>query len=91
MKDPKLQALRSFNADERGAPLSMWKVLHGLSPNDLNITFGKSGRLGIKAKLSTLPKQCKESAKSLYVPSFVVMVPRLLNAIPESVNGIFSA
>ena len=36
---------------ERYIIIHMWKVLHGLSPNDLNITFGESGRLGIKAKL----------------------------------------
>ena len=64
----------------------MWKVLHELSPNDLNITFGESGRLGIKAELPALPKLCKESAKSVYDSSFVVMGPRLWNAIPENVK-----
>ena len=61
----------------------MWKVLHDLSPNDLHITVGESGRLGIKAKLPALPRQCKTSAKSLYDSSFAVMGPRLWNAIPE--------
>ena len=66
----------------------MWKVLHDLSPIDLDITFGKSGRLGIKAKLPALPlpRQCKTSAKSLYDPSFAVMGPKLWNAIPENVK-----
>ena len=65
----------------------MWKVLHDLSPSDgLDITFGESGRLGIKAKLLELPRQCKTSAKSLYDSSFAVMGPRLWNAIPENVK-----
>ena len=71
---------------ERYIIIHMWKVLHDLSPNDLDITFGESGRLGIKAKLPALPRQCKTSAKSLYDSSFAVMGPRLWNAIPENVK-----
>lgn len=65
----------------------MWKVLNGLSPNDLNITFGDNSRLGIKAKIPALPKHCKDSAKTIYDVSFAVSGPRLWNAIPENVKS----
>ena len=51
---------------ERYIIIHMWKVLHDLSPNDLDISFGESGRVGIKAKLPALTRKCKTSAKSLY-------------------------
>ncbi len=69
----------------------MWKVLHRLSPNDLNITFGESGRLGIKGKLPALPKLCKESAKILYDSSFgrdgPPWAPLLLGELPRQWLG----
>jgi len=72
---------------ERYIIIHMWKVLNGLSPNDLNITFGDNSRLGIKAKIPALPKHCKDSAKTIYDVSFAVSGPRLWNAIPENVKS----
>ena len=42
------------NNNNNNNNIHMRKVLDDLSPNDLSITFGESGRLGIKAKLPAL-------------------------------------
>ena len=50
---------------------------------DLSLSFSDSKRLGIKANVPALPKNCKDSAKTLYDSSFAVNGPRLWNTIPD--------
>ena len=71
---------------ERYIIIHVWKILNGLSPNDLGLSFSDSKRLGIKANIPSLPRNCKDSAKTLYDSPFVVTGPRLWNSIPESVK-----
>ena len=51
---------------ERYSIIHMWKILSHHSPNDLNIQFTFSDRLGIKAKVPSLPRNSARSIKSLY-------------------------
>ena len=71
---------------ERYIIIHVWKILNGLTPNDLGLSFSDSKRQGIKANIPALPRNCKDSAKTLYDSSFAVTGPRLWNGIPESVK-----
>ena len=46
---------------ERYIIIHVWKTLNGLFPNDLGLSFRVNKRLGMKANLPALPKNCKEN------------------------------
>ena len=71
---------------ERYSIIHMWKILSHHSPNDLNIQFTFSDRLGIKAKVPSLPRNSARSVKSLYEKSFTIKGPKLWNILPKEVN-----
>ena len=71
---------------ERYSIIHMWKILTHHSPNDLNIQFTFSDRLGIKAKLQCIPRKSPRSIKSLYDKSFAIKGPKLWNILPKEVN-----
>ena len=73
---------------ERYIILQMWKLLHGLSPNDINVKFTNSSRRGITAHVPTLSKNAKTRHQSLYDNSFAVIGPRLWNTLPSSITTI---
>ena len=70
---------------ERYIIIHVWN-LNGLSHNDLGLSFRVNKRLGMKANLPALPKNCKDLAKTLYDSSFAVTGPKLWNSVPESVK-----
>ena len=72
---------------ERYSIMHMWKLLNHISPNDLNIQFTTSDRLGIKAKLQDSPKSSSRAMKSMYDRSFAIRGPRLWNILPKEVNS----
>ena len=73
---------------ERYIILQMWKILHGLCPNDINIQFSDPSRHGIKAKLPKLNRSSSQRHQSIYDNSFAVIGPRLWNTIPSNLPQI---
>ena len=67
--------------------LHMWKIMHKVSPNDINIEFKPPGRLGIKAKVPSIVKSCLRRHQTLYDGSFTVQGPRLWNCLPGSITN----
>ena len=73
---------------ERYIIIHMWKFLHGLSSNDLEVQFYQRSRFGT---LATVPSMCKGSSighQSNYDSSFGVMGPKLWNAIQYNLNEL---
>ena len=68
---------------ERYTVLHMFKILHDLAPNDINITFTNSERRGVCANVPTLSRSAKPRCQSLYDSSFAVYAPRLWNTLPK--------
>jgi hypothetical protein len=73
---------------ERYTILQMWKILHHASPNDLDIKFSESSRLGIRAKVPQLNSSSTQRHQSLYDTSFAVQGPRLWNSIPSDMTRV---
>ena len=73
---------------ERYIIIHMWKILHGLSPNDLGIQFSGPSRHGIKAKVPKLNRSSSQRHQSKYDASFAVIGPRLWNTIPSNLPQI---
>ena len=67
---------------ERYIIIHMWKILNGHSPNDMNIQFYHNDRLGIRAKLPPISKNCNPSSKTIFDNSFALQGPTLWNLIP---------
>ena len=70
---------------ERYIIMYMFKILHHSVPNDVHIDFYFNPRLGMKAKLPSLPN-CKKRL-STYDASFSVRGPILWNLLPKHVNS----
>ena len=64
----------------------MWKILHSKMPNDLNVQFRPEARLGVKAKVPNLPRNCSRSSANLYETSFAVVGPKLWNCLPNELT-----
>ena len=75
---------------ERYDILHMWKIIHDEVPNDINIEHYRSGRLGIRCRIPTLPNSASRLAKSTYDSSFAVVGPKLWNILPPEINTIDS-
>ena len=65
---------------ERYIIIYMWKILHGMSPNSINVQWHHNDRLGIRAILPTMPSN--RSRISAFDNSIIVTGPRLWNLIP---------
>ena len=80
LKSLKLQSLQRRR--ERSIIITVWKILQGISPNDLNLDFYYNNRTGIKCKV---PKIILPNSKhqTLYDNSFTVKGPRLWNLLPN--------
>ena len=75
---------------ERYSLLLMWKILHGVVPNDLGISFRPPGRLGIQAIIPQMPRNCSVKNRSLYESSFAVVGPTTWNLLPCRLSTIQS-
>ena len=71
---------------ERYITIHMWKIRHGLTSNDLQITFVDNDRHGTIARVPPLKKYCKMRHRSLHENSFAIMGPRIWNCIPNHVR-----
>ena len=90
----RLKALKLMSLQrrrERYIIIQMWKILHNLAPNDINVTFATPSRLGLQANVPSISKTSKQRHQSLYDNSFAVLGPRLWNALPSYLsNSSFS-
>ena len=59
----------------------MWKILTGLAPNDLQISFFMNQRGAIKASVPSIPNRRSNTAS--YDKSFAVLGPKLWNLLPS--------
>ena len=83
LKLPSLQRRR-----ERYIIINAWKILNGKIPNDVEMKFYTSDRLGLRAKVPPVSKNCPSSVQSLYENSFSVKAAKLWNLLPKSINTI---
>ena len=66
----------------------MWKIRHGLCPNDLQISFSESnGRSGPLAIIPSLVRSSRAAHQTLYDNSFAVVGPKLWNILPASIKN----
>ena len=80
----KLKLMSLQRRRERYQIIHMYKVLHNISPNDLNIKFHYCDRRGIQAAVPPLHRGASSKAQQQYDASFAVMGPKLWNTIPKS-------
>ena len=73
---------------ERYIVIQIWKILHGKSPNDVNVQFNAPSRHGITAKIPVLGKNSSQRNQSLYDSSFAVTGPKLWNCLPSHLPAI---
>ena len=73
---------------ERFIIIQVWKVINGISPNDLQFELMNSARRGIKVKVPPINTNASQRARSLYDSSFGVVGPRLWNTLPRKISLI---
>ena len=73
---------------ERFIIIMMWKIINGVTPNDMGIRFQHNDRRGIKAVLPSIPRGCRSRVITLYDESFSYMGPQLWNILPKEINSI---
>ena len=73
---------------ERYMIMHMWKILHGLTSNDLQLQFTVNPRLGNLAKVPSFRKKISAAHQTLYETSFSVMGPKLWNCLPTQIRAI---
>ena len=88
LKSLKLMSLQRRR--ERYILLHMWKILHNICPNDLQVQFTAPSRLGIKAIVPSISRLARTRNQTLYEHSFAVLGPRLWNTLPKDLTEISS-
>ena len=78
----KLSLISLQRRRERFTILHMWKILHGVTSNDVKVKFQPKSRTGIKAVIPSLTANCMKSHQTLYDNSFAVLGPKLWNSLP---------
>ena len=73
---------------ERFIIITVWKVINGIIPNELNFVTTISERRGIKVKVPPLRTDATQYARSCYESSFCVVGPKLWNFIPRHISTI---
>ena len=73
---------------ERFTIMHMWKILHGVTSNDVKVNFQPKSRTGIKAFVLSLTANCMKSHQTLYDNSFAVLGPKLWNSLPYQLNSL---
>ena len=82
----KLKLMSVERRRERYCIIFVFKILHGLAPNDLEFLFYESTRHGIRCTIPPIVKNSSAKAKSLYDDSFRVKGAKLFNIIPKYVR-----
>lgn len=85
----RLQSLKLMSLQrrrERYTILMVFKILHNISPNDIDMIFTHSDRRGIQVKVPKICKDAKLRYRSQYDSSFAVKGPMLWNRIPAHIT-----
>ena len=73
---------------ERYIIIHMWKLLQGMTPNDINVKFRPLSRLGIKAEMPTINRSSRVVNQTLFENSFAVVGPQLWNCLPSRLSTL---
>lgn len=84
----KLNVLSLQIRRERYCIIHVWKMLHGVAPNDIELITYTHSRLGNKIRLPPLNNKAQTSVKTDYENSFKIKASRLRNLLPKSINAI---
>ena len=84
----KLDLMSLQRRRERFIIIQMWKILHSLCPNDVNIEFTAPYRRGIQAKVPPMNRSSTTRNQTRYDCSFCVIGPRLWNVLPAHITLI---
>ena len=71
---------------ERYSIIHVWKILHGLAPNDVNMGFYSRNRHGVLATLPPLDHSVQSSVSSGYEATFRIRAAKLWNTLPNEVK-----
>lgn len=71
---------------ERYILIHVYKILHGLAPNDLEMQFYENARRGTCCRIPPLVKNSKPKYQSKYDQSFRVIGAKLWNLLPKRVK-----
>ena len=71
---------------ERYCVIQIYKTLHNLAPNDLELEFYQTTRRGLCCKVPPIVKQSKLKAQTMYDDSFRVTGAKLWNLIPNAIR-----
>ena len=66
----------------------MWKILDGVTSNDVKVNFQTKSPTGIKAVVPSLTAYCMKSHQTVYDNSFAVLGPKLWNSLPYQLNSL---
>ena len=73
---------------ERFIIINVWKIINGISPNDINLQTTVSERRGLRVKLPPLSRSATVHTQSLYNNSFMVVGAKLWNTVPTKLTQI---
>ena len=84
----KLKLMSLQRRRERFIIINVWKIINGISPNDIHLQTVVSGRRGVRVKVPPLNRTATAHCQSLYDNSFGVVGPKLWNTIPTKLTHI---
>ena len=87
----RLQTLKIMSLQrrrERFIIIQIWKVINGISPNDLEFQVTNNPRRGIKVKVPPINTNASQRSRSMYDSSYGVVGPRLWNTLPRKISLI---
>ena len=73
---------------ERYIILHMWKIINGLTTNDIGFLFKSRPRLGIQATVPPINRASTAANQTIRDSSFSVMGPKLWNCVPRQLTTI---
>ena len=83
----KLNLMSLQRRRERYAILQVFKILKGLTPNDLSLEFYQTKRRGLCCKIPPMSKTCSPRIQRMYDDSFRVVGAKLWNRIPSTIRS----
>ena len=84
LKELRLSSLQ--RRKERCMIIHVWKILHGICPNDITMVFQERPRIGNRVVLPPLTTKATAIAKTFLDKSFAVKAGKLWDRLPRDVN-----
>ena len=85
----RLKALKLMSLQrrrERYSILMMYKIINGITPNDLDLQWTTNDRRGVRVKIPPIPREAKAKYVTLFDNSFRVRAAMLWNTIPAKLT-----